>query len=122
MRNGESGASRLTLLVFGTILGTLIYSGYCVIPFFYDYFELQNQMTSLVAVSDTLNDDQLRRRIGAVIKEFEIPADPKDIKIDRGDHHIRLSLEYDEVFYISFRDKDYDLHVFHFQAVGEGPF
>src|SRR6185312_1775597 len=122
MRNGESGIGRLTAIVFGTLLAAVVYTAYCVLPFFYDYFELQNQMSALVAVSESMDDAHLRRRLGGVIKEFDIPADPKDIVIDRRDHWISFSLAYDEVFYISFGDKDYDLYTFHFVAEGEGPF
>ena len=120
--NSERGASTLTKIVFGAIFIALFYTGYCVIPFFYYYFEFQNQITAIVPVSDTLTDAQIRARLGKIIKDLGIPAEPGDLKIDRRDHFIKLSLKYQEVFFFSFQGKDYDFYTFHFTAEADGPF
>ena len=47
---------------------------------------------------------------------MQIPAKPEDLKIDRSNGLINIRLRYQEIFYVSFGGKDYDIHVFNFDA------
>jgi len=116
----ERGIGRLTLLLFGAVIAALIFTGYNVIPFYYYYFELTNQLEALVASKERTNDVELRKRIMAVVKELEIPADERDIRIDRRDGFIEVSLSYKEIFYVAWRGRDLDLHTFQFTAHARG--
>ena len=110
----QRGASRLTLFVFGTLFAVVAYAAYCILPFYYYYFELHNQFTAIIPKAAELTDKQIRIRLATILKQLEIPADAKDIKIIRNESKLRLVLSYDEIFYIRWRGKDYDLHTFHF--------
>lgn len=116
------GIGKLTFLVFGTIIGALVYAGFQIIPFYYCYFEILNQMDSAVRVASTQSDQELRQKLLYHIKKLGIPVDPEDLQILRKDGSMKISLSYDEVFYITFQDKDYDIHVFHFDAVVDRAF
>ena len=118
----QRGASKLTVLVFGTILLVVGYSLYNIVPFFYDYFEMSNQMSAIIAVAGELKDDVVRKRLGKHMSDLGLPALPADIKIDRRDHYMRLSLSYEEVFSIELRGKTYDIYKFPFTAEAEGAY
>ena len=118
----ELGIGKITVLVFGTIASALIYSGYCIFPFYYYYLELQNHMEQVIGVASTDTDQEIRQKLLYQIKKMQIPANPEDLKIERGDRTMKISLPYDEVFYITWRGKDYDLYTFNFVAAAEGRF
>jgi hypothetical protein len=114
------GVGRLTAFVAALILGSVAFVGYNVIPFYYYYFELTNQLHALVATADRSNDAALRSRVGRILRELEIPAEEKDVQIDRRDGTITITVRYREVFYITLRGKDYDIYRFPFTASAQG--
>lgn len=113
------GIGKLTLLVFGTIIGVAVYCGFQIIPFYYYYFELLNQMESAIRVASTNSDEEIRQKLMYHIKKMQMPIEPEDLKIYRYDGKMKISMQYDEVFFITWEDKDYDLHTFHFDATVE---
>jgi hypothetical protein len=115
----QIGIGRLTLLVFGSLLAVTIFCAYQILPFYYYYYELVNQMDSLARVADLENDKSIRTKLAYHMKKMQIPADIENVKIIREGNKIRLSLKYEEVFYITYRGKTYDLHVFPFHAQAE---
>lgn len=119
---GQLGLGKLTMIVFGLLLAAIVYSGYQIIPFFYSYFEMHNQMTAIIPKAYILKDAEIRRRIMGFIKELEIPADAKQLLIDRRDGKMRLRLSYEEVFYIPWQDEDIELYVFPFTIDVEGAY
>ena len=54
------------------------------------------------------------------MKKMEMPAEIDDVRIERSGKTMRISLEYDEVFYVTWQGEEYDLHTFHFHAYAEG--
>ena len=118
----EGGVGKLTLLVFGALIGAVVYAGYCIMPFYYSYWELQNQMKSAIRVADQNTDQEIRQKLIYHIKKQQIPADLSDLTIERFDRRMRIHLPYSEVFYISWNGKDYDLYVFDFVAQAEDDF
>ena len=116
----ERGVGKLVLLVFGTLLAVVAFVAYHVLPFYYYYFELQEQMQQLVRVGSVDSDKELRAKLAAHLKRMEIPAEIDDVKIERAGDRVAISLDYDEVFYVTWHGKDYTLRVFHFHAYAEG--
>ena len=125
MRNvdiAELGIGRLTLLVFGLIVAAGLYCAFQIFPFYYYYWELENQMSAAIRVASTETDYELRTKLLDHIRRTEIPAKKEDLKIIREAHHMRIELKYQEVFYITWQGKDYDIKVFPFHARAEGDF
>ena len=118
-KSPQSGIGKITLLVFGLITAAVVYSGYCILPFFYSYYELQNQMDSVMRIGSTLSDAEIREKIWFHVAHLEIPVEPADLKVSREYGMLRVSLEYDEIFFITWQGKDHDLHTFHFHAYSE---
>lgn len=119
--NYQRGIGRFTLLVFGLLGAATIFVAYNVLPFFYYYFELTNQIQSLVAAAGNNSDTEIRNKLMYHIKYMGIPAEPGDIKILRQDAYITISITYKEYFYVTWKGKDYDIHTFNLTATGEGP-
>lgn len=115
----ESGIGKFTAIVFGAIFGALIYSGFKILPFYYYYYELLNQMDSMARVASTMTDKEIRSRLEYEIRHMQIPVLPEDLIVKREDAKIIISLEYQEEFYVSFKDKDYTIRVFPFHAYVE---
>jgi hypothetical protein len=113
------GVGRLTLLVFGSMLAVLIFCAYHILPFYYCYFELQEQFHTLLTVANVHTDRELRDKIKAHMKRMEIPADVSDVQIVRGARKISMSLDYQELFFLRFRGKEYELHTFKFRVYAE---
>lgn len=118
----QSGIGRLTAIVFGTIGVAIVYSAYCIVPFFYSYFEMHNQMVAIIPKADVLKDTEIRKRLLGFIKELEIPADSKQLIIDRRDGKLRLRLRYEEVFWIPWIEREIDVYVFPFEIDVEGAY
>jgi hypothetical protein len=118
----ERGLGKLTLLVFGTIIGVVLYSAYNIIPFYYYYYELMNQMRSVIRVASTEDDATIRERLWYHIRKMGLPAQPEDLIIERYHETMRIALDYEEVFYVSWGDKDYTIYQFPFHAEVEESF
>ena len=118
----QIGASRITTIFFATIFGAVIFLGYKITPFYYSYFELHNQLAAMIAHGDTLKDEEIRKRAGKFIKDLQIPAEAQDLKIDRRDRHLKLSISYTEVLFIEVGSFSRDLWDFPFSIKVEGEF
>lgn len=110
------GVGKLTLTVFGALSIALVWSGFQVIPFFYSYYELENQMDALARMADEYTDAEIRKKLLVAIKELEIPVEADDLKISRYDDKIFINLDYSEVFYLTIAGKDYTIQEFDFSA------
>ena len=67
-------------------------------------------------------DEEIRRKLMVFIKQYQIPVEEEALRIERNGNVMRISLKYQEVFYITFREKDYTLRTFDFDATTEGKF
>jgi Domain of unknown function (DUF4845) len=119
-RSGERGAGWLTLVVFGSIIGVVGYLAYNVLPFYYYYYELQNQFEATIRTASMETDVDIRRRLTRRMQEMEIPADPEDLLIERDGGRMRIRLKYTEVFRIPWGDEDREVRRFDFDAYAEG--
>lgn len=120
--NPQRGMGRITLLVFSAIGAALLFAGYQILPFYYYYYELVNQMEAVIKVAGLENDRVIRNKLAYHIKKLQIPAEIEDLKIAREGTRMRISLKYEEVFYVRWKGKNYDLKVFPFVAEAEGQF
>ena len=113
---GESGISKITLAVFGTIFGVAFFAIYNILPFYYYYFEIQNQAEAMARVAQEYKDKEIRLRLEKAMSDYQIPAEPEDLKIQRMDGMIEISLEYEEILSVGFEDRYWDIHVFPFHV------
>jgi hypothetical protein len=118
----QCGASTLTTVVFGTLVAAVAFVAYNVLPFYYYYFDLKNQFKQVIKVASVDTDEEIRRKIMVFIKQYGVPIDPEDLRIERYDSTMKISLKYTEIFYVTFRGKDYTIHKFDFDATSEGAF
>jgi len=116
----RQGAAKITLMVFGTILAVAIFCAYHILPFYYYYFELQEHFHSLVRVASVHTDQELRVKIRDYLRRMDIPAVVDDVKIERAAGRILIELRYEEVFFVTFRGEEHDLHTFKFHVKAEG--
>lgn len=120
--SSERGIAKLTLIVFVPLIFVVLYAAYYITPFYYNYFELQNQMESLVRVASVYTDEELRRKLATQMKALEIPASVDDVRIDRFGNTMRISLQYEETFWIEWQGEEYEVHTFDFDATIERDF
>ena len=118
----EKGVGYITLFVFGLLFVAAFYSASKILPFYYYYYDLQNQMESLIRVASDNTDQQIRKKLMYFIKKYDIPARDQDLQISRGSNMMKIQLRYKEVFYATWQGKDYDIHTFEFLAQAEGKF
>lgn len=120
MKKSERGVGKLTLLVFSVVIGAIIFIAYRVLPFYYCYFELENQMQALIGVSAIDTDLDLRRKLKAYMRRLDIPAHIDEVEMTRNNNFLSISLEYQEEFYIEFRGEEHHIHTFEFHAYADG--
>lgn len=122
LRSVQRGASVLTYAVFLVLVGICAYVGYKVVPFYYYYYDLLNQFEEVIKVASLETDSAIRQKLMYHIKKYGIPCDPEDLRIERSDNMMTIRLQYQEVFYITFRGKDYTIRTFDFDATTTGKF
>lgn len=118
----EKGISWLTFLVFGTIMAAALYSGYNILPFYYYYFELVNQFESAIRVASTEPDSKIREKLNYHIKKMQLPVELEQLKIMREGRKMSIELKYEEVFSVTWQEKEYEIYTFPFHAFAEGEF
>ena len=118
----QQGISKLTFLVFSALIGVAIYTGYHVFPFYYYHLELQNQFDSATRIASAEPDSEIRKRLMYHIDKMALPIEPEDLKVYRERNVVTISLEYEEVFSISWRDKEYEIMRFPFTAYAQRDF
>ena len=119
-RRRELGIGRITLLVFGALIAAAVYGGFRIIPYYYYYFELENQMQSLIRVASLTPDQEIRKKLAQQLKRMDISATIDNLRIERVNPRMRMSLPYEEELWFSFRGKDYHIYTFKFNAYAEG--
>ena len=115
----ERGASKLTLLVFGSIAAVVGYVVYSVLPFIYCYYEMQNQMDQIVRIASTLDDAEVRKRLWYHVKKCEIPVEPEDLHVERTTDGIKVWMPYRETFSVPWRGKEHEIYTFDFYPNAE---
>jgi hypothetical protein len=123
IRSSMRGIGKFTAMFLILVVGVVVYCAYNIIPFYYYYFELVNQMEAHIRVASTYTDKEIREKMMYHIKKLQIPIEKADdLVIQRRGQTMVMHLAYNEVFYVTWQGKDYDIHVFHFVAHAEGEF
>lgn len=113
------GIGKLTVIIFGAIAFAIGWTAYHVLPFYYYFFELRSNMEQLAKMGSEFDDEEIRKKLKAKIKELGIPADPERLIVSRYDGLLKISLPYEEILYFTWDGKDHDLHIFKFLAEAE---
>lgn len=108
---GSIESKNVLLCIAALIVCFLLYK---IIPFYYYYFEIKNQMVALSKLASDETDIEIKEKLYEKIKYLKIPANKDDIVIKRTKNKIKISLHYEEVLFITIKDKDYDLYIFNF--------
>lgn len=113
---GSAGITKTGAVFTVAIFGLLVFAGSQILPFYYNYLELEGLMEAQARKASVFTDAQIHREIWHRIKELEIPVDdPDELQINRADGKIIIDLKYEEVFYIDLGSKfSYDIYVFKF--------
>ena len=124
-QTSELGIGKVTFLVFSLIIGAVIYCAYHILPFYYYYYELMNQMESVIRVAATESDMEIRKKLYYHIRKMELPVGDDEelnrkLRIDREQGLMRISLAYEEVFYVYWNGKDHVIYRFPFNATAVG--
>jgi hypothetical protein len=117
IKNG--GFITIGKLLLILVLSTIGWLSYNVIPIFYSYLELDNQLTSISEVGDELTDGEIRQRISKQLKILQIPAVIDDVYIDRYRDSVSISLVYSEDLYFSAFGREVKLWQFDFEISTE---
>ena len=120
--NSKSGLGTITLLVFVALIGAVTYVAYYVLPFFYYYYDLRSQFEQVIKVAQFETDEEIRKKLMYHINKYQIPCQPEDLRIERIDDTMVISLQYTEVFKIPWGDKEYEVKRFDFDATVSGHF
>lgn len=111
----EKGASNLSYMLTILVVLAGVFAASQILPFYYSYYELLGEMEAKAVNGSEISDQKIIEGLNNVIRKNNIPADIEDLKINRLENKIIISLEYEEVFYVDFGDGyDYDLWVFKF--------
>lgn len=111
----ESGMSKITLLFLVVIGGSLVYFGSQVINFYYCFYEIEGLMEFQAKKGQVFKDSEIRETIFERVKKLEIPVDdPEEIKINRVDGKLYISMRYSEVLEFDYNGKSHEIYVFPF--------
>lgn len=108
------GASTLTWMIFALVLGAIVYLLSKILPIYYSYYELENQMRAMIRVADQNTDEQIRKMLGDQMKVLKIPAEIEDVKIQRGSRTMLIELSYTEWLEVPLGSTYYELWEFDF--------
>lgn len=117
----EHGVSKLGFCFFLAIVGSLVWVGFQVLPFYYDYYEVLGLMEEQASKSGILTDMEMRDTILKRIHKLGIPiGHDENLKIVRQGSHTRIEFQYKEVLDVDFgHGRYYKLWVFDFHPYAD---
>lgn len=110
----NKGYTRPIIIMLSIIAFIIILILYKIIPLYYYYFEIKNQMITLSKDAAIKTDLEIKEKLHEQIKYLQIPATKDDIAIQRSGAKIKITIKYKEVIYFTINNKDYDLFVLNF--------
>lgn len=119
----QRGVSNLGVLLLALIIGSFVYVGAQVFPYYYGYWELQAQFESMVEKAAIKKDSEIFDYLVDQMRVNGVNAERTDLKVKRQGKRISIDLEYTET--LTLRLGDYwekDVHVFEFNPYAEGEF
>ena len=100
----NKGYTRPIIIMLSIIAFLIILILYKIIPLYYYYFEIKNQMITLSKDAAIKTDLEIKEKLHEQIKYLQIPATKDDIAIQRSGAKIKITIN----------NKDYDLFVLNF--------
>jgi len=96
IRKRQRGAGHMKAIIAIALLFLLAYSAVKVIPHFVNYYDLRDTMdsTARFAAVGTQTEVQIREAVWKKVVELEIPAEPADLKVTKGNRRVQISLHY----------------------------
>ena len=121
LSKNNRGWGNLGFLLFILLLVVILYFGFRIAPFYYNFYEIQGTMAAQAAKASEFTDDEIRREIMQRIKKLEIPIEePEDLKINRYNGKIIIDLHYTELLDLDLGESyQYDLWEFEFTPHAE---
>ena len=110
----NKGYTRPIIIMLSIIAFLIILILYKIIPLYYYYFEIKNQMITLSKDAAIKTDLEIKEKLHEQIKYLQIPATKDDIAIQRSGAKIKITIKHKEVIYFTINNKDYDLFVLNF--------
>ena len=110
----NKGYTRPIIIMLSIIAFLIILILYKIIPLYYYYFEIKNQMITLSKDAAIKTDLEIKEKLHEQIKYLQIPATKDDIAIQRSGAKIKITIKDKEVIYFTINNKDYDLFVLNF--------
>ena len=120
-KSNDSGFLSFGTFFWVLVLACLVYAGFRISPFYYDFYELQNLMQAQADKASVLTDEEMRSNILAKIKELKMPPESaEDLRIERLSDRIEIDTAYDQLFDIDLGDYGYyEIYRFHFEPFAE---
>ena len=108
---------------FVVLLAVVGWLGYKLVPLYYYYLDLRNQCAQVIKEQAAVaSDEEIRRVVGRVIKRHGIPAEERDVVIERRDADMKIELPYREKLELSVMGYTVTLWQFDLVASAEGRF
>ncbi len=105
----------------GLLLAVAGWLGYKLIPIYYYYLDLRNQFGQVIGEQGAVaSDEEIRRLVGRVIRRHGIPAQERDVAIQRGDSVMTIELPYREKLELSVMGYNVTLWQFELVAAAQG--
>ena len=105
--SGEKGASKAGVLLLLLVGGVFLYFGYQTLTFYISYYDLIGHMEAQAQRADEKSDAEIRTYLEEQINGLGIPADAKELRINRRGRNIEIGLDYDEVLTLDLGDDYY---------------
>jgi Na+-transporting methylmalonyl-CoA/oxaloacetate decarboxylase gamma subunit len=120
MLQKENGGVRITLLFVFLFLFTLVHIGGKLIPQYFDYETLKDEMTTKARFAKMSKDEEIVAAIVNKAKDMSIPLTPDDVKVrrDETNHRMRISTAWDvELHFFYDLYPRYTVRTFHFEPI-----
>lgn len=117
----EQGRILYKSVALGLLLAVSGWLGYKLVPLYYYYLDLRNQFAQVIGEQGAVaSDEEIRRIVGRVIKRHGIPAEERDVSIQRNEAVMTIELPYREKLEISLMGYNWTLWQFELVAAARG--
>jgi hypothetical protein len=82
---------------------------YTVIPWYYYHYDARNQIAAVARNGAVQTDEELKRKLAAVVKKAGIESEPRDFILSRSSGAISVKLHYTEACAVSAWGKNVEL-------------
>lgn len=115
------GLGYLSMIFLLVLFGSLAYAGYYILPWHYEYYELQSQTDQLVRVASIDSDKEIKHKLRSMMRDYDLPFTVDEVKIRRGNNAITIEVSWEREFGIPWGEEFHHLHTFYFDVFSEAP-